>query len=161
MFTPNTPVWQGIRNSLARQTDQLQRIDSILLKKLHFNSSNGNVFLYFCSERWRKIHFIALNQFQTMEDKRSWDCVKSPTKQLLRRTLVLMDNFLFNSGFIPSSPTSPSNVVLKKSTHFHPFCSKFNFVWGWRGGVTSFSNITGKVPTLLTSIVWKPLCLEN
>ena len=33
MSTPNTPVWQGIRNSLARQTDQLQRIESILLKK--------------------------------------------------------------------------------------------------------------------------------
>ena len=32
MSTPNTPVWQGIRNSLALQTDQLQRIESILLK---------------------------------------------------------------------------------------------------------------------------------
>ena len=89
-----------------------------------------------------------------MEDKRSWDCVKSPTKQLLRRTLVLMDNFFCSTlGLYRRLPTSPSNVVLKKSTHFHPFCSKFNFVWGWRGGVTSFSNITGKVPTLLTSIV--------
>ena len=33
MSTPNTPVWQGIRNSLARQTDQLQRIESIFFKK--------------------------------------------------------------------------------------------------------------------------------
>ena len=32
MSTPNTPVWQGIRNSLARQIDQLQRIERILLK---------------------------------------------------------------------------------------------------------------------------------
>ena len=44
MSTPNTPVWQGICNSLARQTDELQRIESILLKKkLHFNSSNEEV----------------------------------------------------------------------------------------------------------------------
>ena len=70
------------------------------------------------------------------------------------------DNYLFGFGFIPSSPppppppfTSRSNVVAIKSTHFHPFCSKFNFVWGGRGGVASFSNITGKVPTLVTSIV--------
>ena len=32
MSTPNTPVWQGIRNSLAWQIDQLQRIERILLK---------------------------------------------------------------------------------------------------------------------------------
>ena len=32
MSTPNTPVWQGIRNSLTRQTDQLQRRENILLK---------------------------------------------------------------------------------------------------------------------------------
>ena len=54
-------------------------------------------------------------------------------------------------------PTSPSNVVTKKSTHFHPFCSKFNFVWGGWEEVTSFSNITGKVPTLLTFIVVIPV----
>ena len=63
------------------------------------------------------------------------------------------DNFLFGLGSSRRSPTSPSNVVAQKSTHFHPFCSKSNFVWGGRGGVASFSNITGKVPTLLTSIV--------
>ena len=42
-----------------------------------------------------------------------------------------------------------------------PFCAKFNFVLGGREGVASFSNITRKVPTLLTSIVWKPLWVEN
>ena len=91
----------------------------------------------------------------TMEDKRTWDCVKSPSKQLLRRTLLLRTMFCSALGLYrrPPPPTSPSNVVAEKSTHFHPFCSKFNFVWGGRGGVTSFSNITGKVPTLLTSIV--------
>ena len=44
-----------------------------------------------------------------MEDKRTWDCVKSPSKhaQLLRRTLLLKHNFLCNIGFIPSSPPLP------------------------------------------------------
>ena len=43
-------------------------------------------------------------------------------------------------------PTSPSNVVVKKTPHFHKFCSKFNFVWGGKGGVASFSYISGKGP---------------
>ena len=43
----------------------------------------------------------------------------------------------------------------QKSNHFHPWCSKFNFVWGGWGGVASFTNISRKVPTLLTSIVAK------
>ena len=41
----------------------------------------------------------------------------------------------------------------QKSNHFNPWCSKFNFVWGGWGGVASFTNISRKVPTLLTSIV--------
>ena len=90
-----------------------------------------------------------------MEDKRTWDCVKSPSKQLLCTTLLLSTIFCSALGSSRRPPTSPSNVVAKKSTHFHPFCSKSNFVWGGRGGVASFSNITGKVPTLLTSIVRK------
>ena len=88
-----------------------------------------------------------------MEDKRTWDCVKSPSKQLLCTTLLLRTIFCSALGSSRRPPTSPSNVVAKKSPHFHPFCSKSNFVWGGRGGVASFSNITGKVPTLLTSIV--------
>ena len=63
------------------------------------------------------------------------------------------DNFLFGFGFTPSLPHSPCNVVAKKALILTRFASKFNFVWGGRGGVASFSNITGKVPTLLTSIV--------
>ena len=78
---------------------------------------------------------------------------KSPSKQLLGRTLLLRTIFLFGFGFIPSFPNFPQQCCGQKSTHSHPFCSKFNFVWGGRGGVSSFSNITGKVPTLLTSIV--------
>ena len=63
------------------------------------------------------------------------------------------DNFLFGFGFTPSFPHFPLQCCGQKSTHSHPFCFKFNFVWGGRGGVASFGNITGKVPTLLTSIV--------
>ena len=82
-------------------------------------------------------------------------CEKSPSKQLLRGTLLLRAIFWFGFAFIPSFPYSPLQCCGQKSTHSltHPFCSKFNFVWGGRGGVASFSNITGKVPTLLTSIV--------
>ena len=83
---------------------------------------------------------------------------KRPSKQLLHRTLLLRTIFCSALSSFRRPPTSPSNVVAKKSTHFHPFCSKFNFVWGGRGGVASFSNITGKVPTLLTSIVGHWTC---
>ena len=93
----------------------------------------------------------------TMEDKRSWDCVKSPSKPLLRTTLLPRTIFCSALGSSLRPPTSPSNVVAIKSAHFHPFCSKFNFVWGGGGGVASFSNITGKVPKLLISIVVPPV----
>ena len=78
---------------------------------------------------------------------------KRPSKQLLHRTLLLRTIFCSALGLYRRPSTSPSNDVAKQSSHFHQFCAKFNFVWGRRGGVTSFSNITGKVPTLLTSIV--------
>ena len=64
------------------------------------------------------------------------------------------DNFSFGFGFIPSSspPPPPLPVAMLwpiKGTHFHPFCSKFSFVWGGRGGIASFSNITGKVQKVI------------
>ena len=46
-----------------------------------------------------------------MEDKGTWDCVKSPSKQLLRRTLLLKTIFCATLGLYPRSPTSRSNVV--------------------------------------------------
>ena len=97
-------------------------------------------------------------QWRTIELGTVW---KSPSKQLLRRTLLLRTIFCSALGSSRRPPTSPSNVVAKKSTHFHPFCSQFNFVWSGRGGVASFSNITGKVQTLLTSIVATPLLLVS
>ena len=89
-----------------------------------------------------------------MQDKRTWDCVKKPLQAIIPQDSAPLGQFCVRLWVHPVvAPTSPSNVVAKKSTQFHPFCSKFNFVWGGRGGVASFSNITGKVPTLLTSIV--------
>ena len=41
----------------------------------------------------------------------------------------------------------------QKRPSFPPILLKFNFVWGVRGGPACFTNITGKAPTLLTSIV--------
>ena len=84
-------------------------------------------------------------------------CEKALLSNLLHRTLLLKTIFCSALGLSCHPPTSPSNVVTKKSTHFHPLCLKFNFVWGGRGEVTSFSNITGKVPTLLTFIVVIPV----
>ena len=126
---PNTPVWQGMHNSLAGPTDQLQRIESILLKKLHFNSLNEKVFLYFLSERWRKIQFIALNLFQTIEDKRTWDCVKKPFQPIVPLDSAPKDNFLFGFGFIPSSPPLPLAMLWPKKAlsfaHFTPNSTLF------------------------------------
>ena len=77
-----------IRNSLARQTDELQRIESILLKKkakkLHFNSSNKKVsYIFEVKDDEKFILSLHVNQFQTMEDKRTWDCVKKPFQAIV------------------------------------------------------------------------------
>lgn len=61
------------------------------------------------------------------------------------------DHFVNGFAFIPSSP---QQCCAPKRNYFHPFCSKFNVVWGgggW-GGVATFTNISGRVVTLLTSL---------
>ena len=117
---------------------------------LHFDSSNTKVFLSLCGERWQKFHFITLNQFQTMEAKRSWDCVQKP----LHSTLLLTTIFLIGFGFIPSSPHSAPAMLWPEKDSFPPMVLKIQLCLGWDGGgVTSLTNITGKVPTLLTSTV--------
>ena len=69
-----------------------------------------------------------------MEDKRTWDCVKKPFQLIVTQVIAHNDNCLIGlSSFIPPPlplPLNPlSNIaVAKKSTHFYPFCSKFNFV---------------------------------
>ena len=68
-----------------------------------------------------------------------------------------MTIFLISFGLISSSPhpppPPPSNVVAKKEAVLSTHLKKFNFVWGERGEVATFTNITEKVPTLLTSTV--------
>ena len=101
----------------------------------------------------------------TMEDKRTWDFLKARCRFARLATcskstcekkpfqVNANDNFLIGFGFIPSSPPPPPRqCFVQKSALFYPFCSKFNFVWGGREGVSSFTNITGKAPTLLTYI---------
>ena len=55
------------------------------------------------------------------------------------------------------SPQSPAILPWGKRTHFHPLCPKFNIVWGEKGFFLAVipTNITGKVPPLLTSNVPK------
>ena len=135
----------------------LQELGKPLLSECWLESLNQTVKVW-CLSTWLLRHFRNEKE-ATMEDKRTWDCVKNPSKLLLLRTLLPTTIFFIGSKFIPSDPTSPlplpppSNVLAPKK-----FCSKFNFVLGGREGVTSFTNITGKVPTLLTSIV-EPKCV--
>ena len=93
----------------------------------------------------------------TIEDKRTLDCVNKPFPAIVRQDSAPKDKFSFGFGFVLSSPYLPQQFCGQKSTQFHPFCSKFNFVWGGRGGIASFSNITGRVPTFLPCIVVIPI----
>ena len=136
----------------------LQELGKPLLSECWLESLNQTVKVW-CLSTWLLCHFRNEKE-PTMEDKRTRECVKNPSKLLSRRTLLLTTIFFIGSKFIPSFPTSPlppppSNVLAPKK-----FSSKFNFVLGGRGGVTRFTNITGKVPTLLTSIV-EPKCVPQ
>ena len=62
-------------------------------------------------------------------------------------------------------PIPPQQCCGQTKHSFPPMVLKINFVWGGRGGVTSFTNITGNVLTLLTSIVpirgWSAIALRH
>ena len=138
----------------------LQELGKPLLSECWLESLNQTVKVW-CLFTWLLRHFRNEKE-ATMEDKRTWECVKNPSKLLSRRTLLLTTIFLSALSSYPHpalphsrSPPPPSNVLAPKN-----FCSKFNFVLGGRGGVTRFTNITGKVPTLLTSIV-EPKCVPQ
>ena len=138
----------------------LQELGKPLLSECWLESLNQTVKVWCLSTSLLR-HFRNEKE-ATMEDKRTWECVKNPSKLLSRRTLLLTTIFLsaLSSYPHPALPHSrpsppPSNVLAPKN-----FCSKFNFVLGGRGGVTRFTNITGKVPTLLTSIV-EPKCVPQ
>ena len=51
----------------------------------------------------------------------------------------------------PPSPLPPA-ILWPKNDSFRPTLLKIQLYLSWRGGVASFTNITGKVPTPLTSI---------
>ena len=136
----------------------LQELGKPLLSECWLESLNQTVKVWCLSTSLLR-HFRNEKE-ATMEDKRTWECVKNPSKLLSRRTLLLTTIFLsalssYPHPPLPHSPAPPRNVLAPKK-----FCSKFNFVLGGRGGVTSFTNITGKVPTLLTSIV-EPKCVPQ
>ena len=77
-----------------------------------------------------------------------WECVKKNPTYCHIGLSAPYDGFLIGFGFIPSSPQPPpplhNKVVAKR---------RFKIAWGGRGGVGSFTYLTGKVTTLLTSIV--------
>ena len=64
-----------------------------------------------------------------------------------------MTIFFIFFGFILSSLHSPPAMLWPEKAVIPPICSKFNFVWGGREEVASFTNTTEKVATLLTSTV--------
>ena len=138
----------------------LQELGKPLLSECWLESLNQTVKVWCLSTSLLR-HFRNEKE-ATMEDKRTWECVKNPSKLLSRRTLLLTTIFLSALSSYPhpalphSRPPPPPRKVLAPKN----FCSKFNFVWGGRGGVTRFTNITGKVPTLLTSIV-EPKCVPQ
>ena len=84
-----------------------------------------------------------------------WFILSSPNTP--RQRFILLPPTPPSNGSSCRSPNSPQQWFIQcygqKSDHFHPWCSKFNFVWGGWGGVASFTNISREVPTLLTSIV--------
>ena len=77
---------------------------------------------------------------------------------MLRRTLLLTTIFCSTLGSSRRLPTPPppSNVVTKKTSHFHPFCAKFNFVGGGRGVVASLVISLEK-----SQLFWPPLNLHS
>ena len=128
----------------------LQELGKPLLSECWLESLNQTVKVW-CLSTWLLCHL------RNEKEKENSGVCEKPFQVIVTEDPAPNDNFFIGSKFIPSSPTSPppSNVLPPKK-----FSSKFNFVLGGRGGVTRFTNITGKVPTLLTSIV-EPKCVPQ
>ena len=86
-----------------------------------------------------------------MEAKRTRDCVKKLFQGIVSQDSN--DKFLIGFGFIQGFPPLPQAMLQPKKDSSCHGDQNSTFVQGGRGGVTSFTNITGRVPTLLTATV--------
>ena len=86
-----------------------------------------------------------------MEAKETWDCVKKSFQVTVTEDSAPNDNNWIGFGFIFSSPL-PLAILWPKIDSFSPILLKIQLCLIVRGGVASFTNITGKVPTLVTFI---------
>ena len=87
-------------------------------------------------------------------------CEKALPSDCYIQVELLMTFFGSALGSSRRRPTLPQQCCGQKSSHFHPWCSKFIFVRGGRGGVATFTNNNEKVPTLLTSIVLSKIFMQ-
>ena len=86
-----------------------------------------------------------------MEAKETWDCVKKTFQVTVTEDSAPNDNSWIGFGFIFSSPL-PLAMLWPKNDSFPPILLKTQLCLIVREGVASFTNITGKVPTLVTFI---------
>ena len=82
-------------------------------------------------------------------DKRTWNCVKKPVTY---RTLLLMTIFVSALGSSHHPPTPSSNVVAKKSTHFHPLCSRLTL-----SGVGGEGSLVLPISLEMSQHFWPPI----
>ena len=80
----------------------LQELGKPLLSECWLESLNQTVKVW-CLPTWLLRHFRNEKE-ATMEDKRTWDCVKNPSKLLLLRTLLLTTIFLSALSSYPHPP---------------------------------------------------------
>ena len=105
-------------------------ITPILIKKVKLAKKRRNInscllFSTFSICLFNSSSLSCYLQWRTKELRTVW---KSPSKQLLRRTLPLRTIFLLALGSSRRSPNPPSNVVAKKAlilTHFAPNSTLF------------------------------------
>ena len=105
----------------------LQELGKPLLSECWLESLNQTVKVW-CLSTWLLRHFRNEKE-ATMEDKRTWECVKNPSKLLSRRTLLLTAIFLsalssYPHPPLPHSPPPPSNVLAPKN-----FAQNSTFFW--------------------------------
>ena len=86
----------------------LQELGKPLLSECWLESLNQTVKVW-CLSTWLLRHFRNEKE-ATMEDKRTWECVKNPSKLLSRRTLLLTTIFLSALSSYPHPPLPHSHA---------------------------------------------------